>query len=258
MSLRRIPGPAGKIAVDDGGPAPAKSGPPVVFLHSLAGNTTHWSTQLDLIRDRRRGVALDFRGHGRSDPAADHDYAIESLAGDVAAAFDALGLERVALVGHSLGGGVALAFAAAHPKRVERLLLVDPIGDGTQLPAAEMESFLAALASPAYAETIGGYWASISGPNPAVRERLLGDLEATPRKAVVEAFKAVASFDPKPALARWNGPTLSVVTPHNDAAFSLHRIGSGFPHRVVEGTGHWIQLDRPEEFGRTLEEFIGS
>ena len=49
---------------------------------------------------------------------------------------------------------------------------------------------------------------------------------------------------------------LSIVTPHNDMPFSLHRLGKGFPHRVVEGTGHWIQLDKPEEINRILDEFL--
>jgi pimeloyl-ACP methyl ester carboxylesterase len=63
-------------------------------------------------------------------------------------------------------------------------------------------------------------------------------------------------FDPDSALARYQGPKLAVVTPNNDQAFSLHRLGTGFPHRVVMGTGHWIQLDKPEEFNRILDEFL--
>jgi pimeloyl-ACP methyl ester carboxylesterase len=143
-----------------------------------------------------------------------------------------------------------------HPERIERLLLADSIGDGTQLSVAVVGPFLAALESPAYTETIEGYWGNISGPNPVVREHLLRDLRATPRETVVEGFKAVTGFDPKPALARWRGPTLAVVTPTNNWPFSLHRIGAGLPYQVVEGTGHWLQLDRPAEFNRLLEGFL--
>jgi pimeloyl-ACP methyl ester carboxylesterase len=49
---------------------------------------------------------------------------------------------------------------------------------------------------------------------------------------------------------------LSVVTPNNDQPFSLHRLGSGFPHRTVTGTGHWIQLDRPDEINQILDQFL--
>jgi pimeloyl-ACP methyl ester carboxylesterase len=49
---------------------------------------------------------------------------------------------------------------------------------------------------------------------------------------------------------------LAVITPSNNYPFSLHRLGSGMPHRVVEGTGHWLQLDKPEEFNRILDRFL--
>jgi pimeloyl-ACP methyl ester carboxylesterase len=252
VSAVRVEGPAGALAVDDGG----EGGLPVVLVHSLAGNAGHWQAQLAHLRRTRRALALDLRGHGGSDVPDGGDYAIEALAGDVAAVVDGIGLDRFALVGHSLGGGVALAYAGMHPERVDRLLLLDSIADGTQLPAEQTESFLAALDSPAYTATIEGYWTTISGSDPAVRARLLADLRTTPRDTVQGGLRAVSRFDPKPALAAYSGPALAVVTPTNDYPFSLHRLGGGMPHEVVEGTGHWIQLDRPEEVSRILERFL--
>jgi len=252
VSGRRLTGPAGALVVDDAG----QGGVPVLFTHSLAGNSSHWTAPLEHLRGHRRAIALNLRAHGGSDAPRDGDYAIASMARDVAVAADALGLDRFALVGHSMGAGVAMAYAGASPERVDRLLLVDSIGDGTQLPAAEMEPFLAALQSPSYQAAIEGYWATISGPNRAVAERLLRDLRATSREAVVAVLKAVAAFDPKPALAAYRGPALAVVTPSNDYPFSLHRLGAGMPHRVVEGTGHWLHLDKPDEFNRILDRFL--
>ena len=253
MTLTRVRGPSGTVAVDDGG----SGGLPVVFLHSLAGNAAHWQAQLDRLRGSRRAIAVELRGHGRSDPPGNGDYRLPSLAGDLEAAVDALGLERFALAGHSLGGGVAVAYAGAHPERVERLFLLDATGDGTRLPAAEVEPFLAALQS-AYGETIERYWETIVGPDPAVRKRLFRDLRALPRETVVAVMRASARFAPGPALAAYPGPAFAVVTPANDQPFSLHRIGRGFPHRIIEGTGHWIQLDRPAEVSRILEGFLSS
>jgi pimeloyl-ACP methyl ester carboxylesterase len=63
-------------------------------------------------------------------------------------------------------------------------------------------------------------------------------------------------FDPDPALAGYRGPILSVVTPNNDQPFSLHRLGKGFSHRIVTGTGHWIQLDKPDQINQIVEEFL--
>jgi pimeloyl-ACP methyl ester carboxylesterase len=252
MTRRTIPGPAGSLQVDDGG----EGGTAVLFVHSLAGTLGHWADVLMRCRAHRRAIAFDLRGHGRSAaPSGDGAFTLEALAGDVAAVADACGLERFALAGHSLGGGVALAYAGAHPERVARLFLLDPVGDGTRIPMETVQPFLDRLGSGEYASTIETYWESIAGPDPAVRARLLRDLRATPRASVVAGFRAVTRFDPATALARYRGPTLAVVTPPNDAPFSLHRVGK-LPYRVIEGTGHWIQLDRPEEFGRVLEGFL--
>jgi pimeloyl-ACP methyl ester carboxylesterase len=249
--IGHVAGPTGRLAVDDGG-----SGPAVVFLHSLAGNAGQWAAQLGHVRRQRRGVALDLRGHGRSDPPSDGQFRIGAQAADVAAVADALRLERFALVGHSFGAGVALEYAAAHPERVTHLLVADPIGDGTQTPESEVRPFLEALASPAYTETIEGYWSSIAGSDGSVLERLLADLRATPRDTVVHGLNEVMAYDPKPALGRLRTPTLAVVTPANDWPYSLHRIGAGLPQRVIEGTGHWLQIERPAEFNGILDRFL--
>jgi pimeloyl-ACP methyl ester carboxylesterase len=177
------------------------------------------------------------------------------MAGDVAAVVDTLGLDRFVLVGHSMGGGVSLTYAGANPERVAGLLLLDPIGDGTQIPASEAKSFLAGFESD-YDNASRKYWTEVTGPDSAVRHRLLADLKATPRDAVVQVLRSVMQFDPHSALARYQGPLLSIVTPYNDQPFSLHRLGKGFPHQVVEGTGHWIQLDKPDEFNHMLDEFL--
>lgn len=251
MSSTRIPGPTGALAVDDGG-----QGEPIVLLHSLAGNTGHWSAQLEHLRKTRRAVALDFRGHGQSEAPRRADHDIEALAEDIAAVVDRLGLKRFALVGHSLGGGVAVAYAGENPKRVTHLLLADPIGDSTQYPSSETEPFRAALESPGYQEFIEGYWMSTAGEDPVVRERLLRDLRATPIECVVQGLKAMMRFDPRAALARYRGPAFAVVTPSNDLPYSMHRVGAGFPHRVITGTGHWLQIERPAEFNRLMDQFL--
>jgi pimeloyl-ACP methyl ester carboxylesterase len=251
VNVTRISGPAGSLVVSDGG----RAGPPVVLVHSLAGNSTHWARQLAHLRPKHRAIALDLRGHGQSEPPKDGDYSITGMTGDIEAVVDTLSLDRFVLVGHSMGGGVALSYAGAHPEGVVGLLLLDPIGDGKQVPATEAESFLRGLESD-YPTMSQQYWTSIAGPNSAVRERLLADLSVVPQNALLQVLRSVMQFDPDPLLARYQGPILSVVTPQNDGAFSLHRLGGRFPHRVVTGTGHWIQLDKPKEVNRMLDEFL--
>ena len=70
--IRRIAGPAGNLAIHDGG-----TGPAVMFLHSLAGNGAQWASQLAHVRKTRRAVGVDLRGHGRSEPPSDGQYTIQ-------------------------------------------------------------------------------------------------------------------------------------------------------------------------------------
>lgn len=243
-----------ELYADDGG----GGGPlPVVFLHSLAGNAPQWSAQLGHLRPHRRAVALEWRGHGRSAAPADGDYSVPAAAADVEEAVGRLGLERFVLVGHSGGGLVALQHAADHPEHVAGLLLVDPSGDSRRVPDEQMDPLLAALDSEAYAATVGQYWAFIlTGADPAARTRVMADLEATPKETVVGFFKAARDYDPLPALRSYDGPMLSVVTPINDEPFSLHNLGTGLPHATFAGTGHWLHMDKPEEFDRLLDGFL--
>jgi len=242
-----------ELAADEGG---SGEGVPVVFLHSLAGNTGQWEAQLAHLRRSRRAVALDWRGHGRSGAPEPAEWRMEALAEDVAAAVDKLGLRRFVLVGHSAGGLVAAFYAARHPERVAGLLLLDPAGDTRRIPAEMIDPFIAALQGDAYTQTIEGYWRNIAGQNAAVRERVMADLRATPPATVAGIFAALRETEVEPALAAYRGPRLAIVTPANNGPFSLHNVDRSLPHRIVTGTAHWIQLEQPDEANRLIDEFV--
>jgi pimeloyl-ACP methyl ester carboxylesterase len=244
-----------ELYADDDG---AGDGLPVVFLHSLAGNGRQWEAQLAHLRATRRAVALDWRGHGRSGAPEGGGWSPAELAEDVASAVDRLGLRRFVLAGHSAGGLVALAFAAAHPDRVAGLLLLDPAGDMRRLPAEMIDPFVAALQGDRYQPTIDGYWRGIAGTNAAVRDRLMDDLHATPQPTVADVFRALREVEMEPLLQGYRGPRLSIVTPQNNGPMSLHNVDPSLPHRMVTGTGHWIQLECPDEVNRMLDEFIAT
>lgn len=97
--------------------------PPLVVLHGLLGSSRNWQTVGVELAAQRHVLALDLRNHGLSPHADDQDFA--TMEADVLRWMDAQGLERAALMGHSMGGKVAMALACHHPKRVERLVSVD-------------------------------------------------------------------------------------------------------------------------------------
>ena len=244
-----------KIYIDDGGEGPL----PVVFVHSLAGNTQQWSAQLSHIRTTRRAIALDLRGHGQSSSPENGDYAIDSMAQDVQTVVDQLGIERFILVGHSMGGSVAGAYAGVYPERVAGLLLVDPSGDSTQMPIEEVQQYLGALESEAYANVVEGYWSQIlSGSTETTHAKVMQDLRDTPKATVVGVFKDLFKYNPVPALERIDGPTLSIITAINETPFSGHNLVPILPHKMITGTGHGLQLDKPEEFNQIMDELLSS
>lgn len=243
------------IFIDDGGAGSI----PVVFVHSLAGNTQQWSAQLSHIRTTRRAVALDLRGHGQSSLPANEDYAIDALAQDVHTVVNKLGIQEFILVGHSLGGAVAVSYAGTYPKRVAGLLLVDPSGDSTQMPVDEMQQYIGAMESEAYLDFIEGYWNHLlTGASEKTRGKVVQDLRNTSKETVTSIFKALFDFDPTAALERYSGPKLSVITPINETPFGLHKLVSDLPHVMINGTGHWLHMDKSEEFNRIMDDFLAS
>lgn len=248
-------GSTGMLNVDDGG----VGGLPVVFVHSSAGNTTHWSAQLSHLREHRRAVALDLRGHGKSARPRDGGFAVEDFARDVGAVVDGLGFQRFVLVGHSLGGAVCVAYAGAHPDRVAALFLLDPASDGRAMPAEQAQGLMAVLGTDAWSAVVEEAWSPMLAPSrPEVRERVLAEMRATSQEGVRGGLGALLDFDPVTPLRRYPGPRLSVVTAFNEVLGSYHRLVPELPHVKVEGTGHWVQLDAPEEVNRLLDGFLAT
>lgn len=229
---------------------------PVLFLHSFAGDCTHWSPVLEALAPRRRVVAFDFPGHGLS-PAVRGRYTIRRLAQDVLTVANTQNLEHFALVGHSLGALVAIEFAAAAPQRVQKLILVDPPPAPGALSADAVRQIRDALAQDPYA-TIEQYWRQgpFVGARPETDRRLLTSLHRLARNAAIELTEESLAHDARVSLRQYNGPKFAIVTPANDTPLSLQHALPDIEYAVIEGTGHWIQLDRPAEFIAVLERLL--
>ena len=101
------------------------SAPPVIMLHGFGVSGHMFDEFAERMQDRYHLIALDQRGHGDSDWAADGDYTRQSFVDDLEAFREALDIERFVLIGHSMGGLNAVAYTNTHPQRVRALILVD-------------------------------------------------------------------------------------------------------------------------------------
>lgn len=123
--------------------AMGEGGVPVLFLHGFGGDLNNWMFNQPALSDGRRTIALDLPGHGGSSKAI-IDGAAASLARAAIAAMDALDLSKAHLVGHSLGGAVAMEIAASAPARVASLTLICSAGLGPEISRDYIEGFLGA------------------------------------------------------------------------------------------------------------------
>jgi pimeloyl-ACP methyl ester carboxylesterase len=246
-----LTGPAGRLHADDGG----KGGLPVVFVHSFAGSSAHWSSQLAHLRRTRRAVALDLRGHGGSDAPPSGEYAVDSLANDIAAVANGSGLDRFVLVGHSMGGTAAIAYADAHPECVAGLVLVGTPGKSSP----EMSSKIMTAMKADYEKVSEDYWKRLlTDARPEVETQVRSEMKRLPKDAGLAIIEAIFAYDPLPALRGYAGPKLIVDTSHGEGPGSLHSQMPDIPRKVVTGTSHWPHMDKPEEFNRILNEFLAN
>ena len=257
----------------------AGSGPVLLLIHGMAGTCANWESVIEPLAINHTVIAPDFPGHGASAPGGG-DYSLGALASAMRDLMPTLEHERATLVGHSLGGGVAMQFTYQFPEMVERLVLVSsgglgpdvsPILRAAALPGAEL--FISATAG------VGSRVGSIVGrglglvglrPNTDVAEVTRGYATLTDpdrRKAFVATLRSVVGMEGQrvgaldklylaealPLLILWgeNDPIIPV-----EHAREAHAQLPDSRLEIFEDTGHVPQLERPGRFIAALERFL--
>ena len=210
------------------------TGPAVLFIHGLLGSNRNWAHLVDDLEASHRVVIPDLFGHGASAKPMG-DYSLGAHAATLRDLLDRLDIDRVTLVGHSLGGGIAMQFCYLFPERVDRLVLVSSGGLGRQL-----SPLLRAATLP------GAEWVLPVIASPWVR----GRLETAGR--VVGALGWRAGADVREA---WRGFTNDRMIPAWHATSAQQAI-AGSRVELFEGAGHFPHLEEPERFAAVLHDFI--
>lgn len=233
--------------------------PVLVFVHGLACHRGFWADQMEYFSRAHRVLAVDLRGHGDSD-APQQRYTMQVLADDVAWMCSQLGVERPVVVGHSLGGLVALEFAAGRGEQVRAVALVDSI----LLPSGDRPGFVrelvAALRGTDGRRALREYYSTFFGPHDD-RARMAWILDQTDRtpphvtSSILE--ESIQSWDDRDALVLCQAPLLylDASTPNADLA----RATTLQPHLVVGrtiGSGHFSPCEVSEQINPMLERFL--
>jgi pimeloyl-ACP methyl ester carboxylesterase len=174
---------------------------------------------------------------------------------DVEAVVKARGLERFVLVGHSMGGVVAVLYAGARPEKVAGLVLVGTPG---KAPPERAEKVLASLETDQREQVIDQYWAKLlEGATDETRKVVEVGREKMGYDRSQSFIRAVFEYDPTSALRKYDGPVLAITSPGDDQPAAIHK-ALPISRREISGTSHWPMLDEPDEFNRLLDEFLGA
>ena len=236
--------------------------PPMVFVHGL-GRHEHFRRQLDHFSATHRVVAADLPGFGSSDDSA-QQYSIRGYAEDIADMCRELGLHRPVLVGHSMGGGIAVEVAAAQPDLARALVLLDPIPIAAAPMFVErMGGFVSVLDGPGYRDAVRGFAEQLmfrASDDAGVRERLLADMAAAPQHVIASTMASCAHWDGRGAAARVDVPVLLIQTgngPPTDMAAVTQLVRTLEVGHTV-GAGHFAHLLVPEQVNAMIERFLST
>lgn len=256
------------------------AGPVLLLIHGIAGSLETWQSVIDPLARNATVLAVDLPGHGASSPGGG-DYSLGSLAAGLRDLLVALGHERATIVGHSLGGGIAMQFSYQFPEMTERLVLVSSGGLGLEvnaalraaaLPGANLFVSVTAEAtrrvSGLVGRLIGGTGVSSPGLEELIRSYAsLADSDrraaflATVRSVVGLTGQTVGAGDrlylaqDLPVLLVWGANDPIIPVEHGRAA---HELLPDSTLVVFDGVRHFPHVEAPERFVVALEEFCAA
>jgi pimeloyl-ACP methyl ester carboxylesterase len=256
------------------------SGPVVLLIHGITGSSQTWEDVIPFLSERHTVLAPDLLGHGDSAKPRG-DYSLGAYASGIRDLMQAVGHERATVVGHSLGGGVAMQMAYQFPEMVERLVLVSSGGLGREvnlflraatLPGSEwVLPLLASNGVLSAGGSIGGLLRSLgmrAGPDLQEMWRGFASLhDAEARQAFIHTLRGIVEpggqrvsardrlylAQEVPTLLMWGERDPIIPVEH---AYTASDAIPASRLEVLPGAGHFPYRDDPRRFAATLSEFI--
>ncbi len=232
--------------------------PTLVFVHGWMCNQSFWSEQVDEFAASHKVVTLDLPGHGASGRVRE-GWPLMAFGGDVKAVVEHLGLKDVILVGHSMGGPVALEAARLMPDRVIGVIGVDSLQDAEfKYEPGQAEAFVSAFTE----DFVGACDRFVVGmfakdPDPALVERIRSEMCSGTPEIGVALMEQYSEYD---ALAAFQAVAVPIrcinagLWPTNFEG--NRRAHEDFDAVIIEGPGHFLMMETPEEFNLHLRQVL--
>ena len=236
--------------------------PAIVLVHGWSCDSGYWDSQLDALAVRHTVVTLDLAGHGRSTTGGRKDWSMANFGADVAAVVQATGRPQVVLVGHSMGGPVALEAARRLPGRVLGIVGVDTLREiAHPFPKEVTEPILAAMHRDFKAATADFVDRTFftERTDPVVRRWIVEDMASAPPTIAIPAIERLVALDFGPLLAQLDLPIVAInagAPPTDEPA--IRRIEPRFRVVTMAGVGHFPMIERPAQFNAMLLRIVAA
>lgn len=230
--------------------------PTLVFIHCWSCNSGYWDRQLNDLAVGHTVVTLDLAGHGQSDVKRRKAWSVKNFGSDVAAVVNAIGKPRVILVGHSMGGPVAIEAARQLKGKVIGIVGVDTLRDiGHPYPKEMTDPLLKAMRedfAKATADFVDKNFFT-DASDPVVRRWIVKDMSSAPAKVAIPSFESLLAMDYRTALDDLDVPIVAINAdrPPTDEA-AIRRFEPRFRVVTMTGVGHFLMMEKPREFNAML------
>jgi pimeloyl-ACP methyl ester carboxylesterase len=237
-------------------------GAPVLLVHGWCCDHAYFAPQLKHFANRgHRVVAVDLRGHGRSDKPR-QTYTMQAFADDLAWVCEHLELAKPVVVGHSMGGIVAFDLAARYPELPSGVVMLDAAVVLPSAARAAIPGFLEQLRGPGYREALRDYAANslfIPTDDRERKVRILEGMSSAPQYVIVSAFEGLRDYDPTEATGGLAVPAVYIAAdeaqPRSDMT-RFHELAPQILYGKTVGSGHFCQLEVPEQVNAMIDRFL--
>lgn len=232
--------------------------PTLVFIHGWSCDSNYWRAQVPVFKQRYTVVTVDLAGHGGTDGSRT-EWTIRNFGQDVATALSTVPSEQIILVGHSMGGPVAIEAARKLGKRVVGIIGVDTFNSvGAPAPnQAQIDALLKAFEADFIGETRKFVTGHLFPPdaNHELANKVAYDMSLSPPRVAIPSLRAVLEYDFTEPLKQVAVPIVAIDSdlgePVNEAR--IRKVLPKFHATIITGVGHFLMMEDPARFNAALE-----
>lgn len=232
--------------------------PTLVFVHCWNCDKDFWTDQINFFKNNYKIVAVDLAGYGNSTSEREN-YTIESFGDDVKAVVEKEGLEKIILVGHSMGSSVVLDAASKLGNKVIAIIGVDSYQNFDMEYSQEQKDEFFKQMEKNYEEYCPQFVKMMFPPNAdsLVVSRVVSDMCSQDQAIAYSAIVNNLNFDAKPLLEKITIPVRAINSTYFPTNVEGNNQYVNFDAKLMEGVGHFLHMEKPNEFNKLLSETIG-